>query len=54
MSQPPEPTDPTPAVRRFDRLAVRRAIRRYVPIVAWLPAYDRAKLRPDAIAGVVS
>jgi sulfate permease, SulP family len=26
-------------------------IRRYVPILAWLPAYDRGKLRPDAIAG---
>ncbi len=58
MSQPPEPTDPTPADRPPDRLATRldvgRAIRRYVPIVVWLPVYDRANLRPDAIAGVVS
>ena len=28
-------------------------IARYVPIVRWLPAYDRANLRVDAIAGVV-
>ena len=27
---------------------------RYVPIVTWLPAYDRADLRFDAIAGIVS
>jgi high affinity sulfate transporter 1 len=37
-----------------ERLALRRAIARYVPIVAWLPAYDRADLRLDAIAGIVS
>ena len=27
---------------------------RYVPILRWLPLYDRADLRPDLIAGVVS
>jgi SulP family sulfate permease len=26
-------------------------IRRYIPILTWLPAYNRANLRPDAIAG---
>ena len=30
------------------------AVVRYVPIVAWLPSYDRANLRMDAIAGIVS
>ena len=42
--------DPTLA----ERQAIRRAVARYVPIVAWLPAYDRADLRFDAIAGIVS
>jgi high affinity sulfate transporter 1 len=58
MSQPHAPDDappphapaPTPA----ERVDLRAAIRHYVPIVAWLPAYDRADLRPDAIAGIVS
>ena len=27
---------------------------RYVPILGWIPAYDRRDLRPDLIAGVVS
>jgi SulP family sulfate permease len=27
---------------------------RYLPILSWLPAYDRANVRVDAIAGVVS
>ena len=36
------------------RLAVRQAVRRYVPIARWLPTYDRGDLRFDAIAGVVS
>jgi hypothetical protein len=25
---------------------------RYVPILAWLPKYDRGRLRPDFIAGL--
>ena len=37
-----------------ERVAIRRAIRRYVPIVRWLPAYDRGDLRFDAISGIVS
>jgi SulP family sulfate permease len=36
------------------RLDVRRVVARYVPIVAWLPTYDRADLRFDAISGIVS
>jgi high affinity sulfate transporter 1 len=36
------------------RVRIRRLIQHYVPIVTWLPAYDRADLRFDAIAGIVS
>jgi len=51
MTDTPTPGhDPTLA----ERLAVRRLIARYVPIVTWLPAYDRGDLRPDVIAGLVS
>ncbi len=31
---------------------LRSQVRRYVPITAWLPAYDRQQLSADAIAGV--
>jgi sulfate permease, SulP family len=48
MSQP-GPTDQT-----AERLSIRRVLVRYVPIVTWLPAYDRADLRFDLVAGVVS
>ena len=34
------------------RFSVR--LRRLVPIVAWLPAYPRADLRPDLVAGLTS
>ena len=40
--------------RPLDRIDLRRAVARYVPIVTWLPAYDEADLRFDAIAGIVS
>jgi sulfate permease, SulP family len=33
---------------------VRSVARRYVPVLSWLPAYDRAGLRPDLIGGLVS
>lgn len=33
---------------------VRSVARRYVPLLSWLPAYDRAALRPDLIGGLVS
>lgn len=39
-----------PAASRAD---LGRLMRRYVPITAWLPAYDRGFLRSDVIAGVV-
>jgi high affinity sulfate transporter 1 len=36
------------------REAVRRAVTRYVPIVRWLPRYDRSQLRFDLVAGIVA
>ena len=51
----PVPGDAGRAGRRPpDRIDLRHAVARYVPIVTWLPAYDRADLRFDAIAGIVS
>ena len=47
---PPDPAGGVPSDRRDPR----RLVARYVPIVGWLPTYDRADLRFDAIAGVVS
>ncbi len=29
-------------------------IRRFLPIIAWLPAYQRADLKPDLVAGAIS
>jgi MFS superfamily sulfate permease-like transporter len=29
-------------------------LRRFLPIVAWLPAYQRADLKPDLMAGAIS
>ena len=52
MSESP-PADPAAATPP-ERLDVRRVVARYVPIVRWLPGYDRADLRFDAIAGLVS
>ncbi len=43
-----------PPVPARERPTLRSVVRRYVPIVSWLPAYDRADLRFDAIAGIVS
>ena len=48
MSQPAPSPDRAP-----DRQAAIALVARYVPIVRWLPAYDRANLRFDPIAGVV-
>ena len=51
----PVPGDAGLAGRRPpSRIDLRRAVARYVPIVTWLPAYQRADLRFDAIAGIVS
>jgi high affinity sulfate transporter 1 len=33
--------------------ALQARVRRHVPILTWLPAYDRSRLRTDAIAGAV-
>jgi SulP family sulfate permease len=35
------------------RADLARFVRRYVPITAWLPAYDRSFLRFDLVAGIV-
>ena len=29
-------------------------LRRFLPIVAWLPAYQRTDLKPDLMAGAIS
>jgi sulfate permease, SulP family len=51
----PAPADPRSARQRLaDRIDLRHAVARYVPIVTWLPAYERGDLRFDLIAGIVS
>ena len=45
---------PAPPPAHSARPTALELVGRYVPIVRWLPAYDRADLRIDAIAGVVS
>lgn len=52
-AQPREPAGP-PVRDAERRAAVRRLVARYVPIVGWLPGYERAFLRFDTIAGIVS
>jgi SulP family sulfate permease len=47
-------TDQPPISPRPERPSARALVERYVPIVRWLPGYDRADLRFDAIAGLVS
>jgi sulfate permease, SulP family len=47
-------TDQPPPAQAGDRPSPRVLIEHYVPIVRWLPTYDRADLRFDAIAGLVS
>ncbi len=39
--------------RSASRADVGRIVRRYIPIVGWLPAYDRSFLQFDLIAGIV-
>ncbi|MFN8132616.1 MAG: SulP family inorganic anion transporter [Solirubrobacteraceae bacterium] len=39
-------------MRRLATPAGRRTLRHLVPVVSWLPAYDRRWLRPDVIAGL--
>src|SRR4249919_3657760 len=51
----PEPAATPPPQAGSDQLqAVRRALGRYVPLLSWLPTYERSDLRFDAVAGVVS
>ncbi len=45
---------PAPPPVHSARPTALELVGRYVPIVRWLPAYDRADLRVDAVAGVVS
>jgi sulfate permease, SulP family len=44
--------DPTPESDR--RAALLRLLPRYVPIVGWLPRYQRADLGPDVLGGLTS
>src|SRR3954454_18506653 len=54
-SAAPEPAaTPPPRTGSDQLLAVRRVLRRYVPLLSWLPTYERSDLRFDAVAGVVS
>src|SRR6476620_7279675 len=51
----PEPAaTPPPQAGSDQLLAVRRVLGRYVPLLSWLPTYERSDLRFDAVAGVVS
>src|SRR3954453_21977404 len=45
---------PPPQTASDQRFAIRRLLGRYVPLLSWLPAYERSDLRFDAVAGVVS
>jgi len=45
---------PAPPPDHSDGQTALALVARYVPIIRWLPAYDRADLRVDAVAGVVS
>ncbi len=47
-------TEPPGADPRSASDRVRELARRHVPILSWLPLYDRAGLRPDLIGGLVS
>lgn len=47
-------TDRPPPPQTRDRPSAQALVRHYLPIVRWLAAYDRADLRFDAIAGLVS
>ena len=45
-------TEPAPTSRR--RVALQASLRRFVPIVRWLPRYDRSDLGPDLVAGLTT
>jgi high affinity sulfate transporter 1 len=52
-SVPPGDLGGTAGPTRARPVDVRAAVVRYVPILTWLPAYDRGAFRFDAIAGIV-
>src|SRR5512144_628505 len=45
---------PEAAATSREPIDIRRLAAGYIPILTWLPAYDRANLRFDAVAGMVS
>ena len=47
-------TERPPLRQRLTREAAGRAVRTYVPIVTWLPAYPADWRRPDVIAGITT
>ena len=49
----PQRTNNGSPPRRGPSFLASRRLRRYVPILDWLPRYDRSRLRPDLIAGCV-
>jgi high affinity sulfate transporter 1 len=51
-AEPPEPAAQPKS--ESERPTLGSVVRRYVPIVNWLPVYERADLRFDALAGIVS
>ena len=53
-AEPPAADPPSVGPRARPAVDLRSVLARYVPIVRWLPAYDRGDLRFDAIAGIVS
>ena len=45
---------PEPAPTNERRVALQASLRRYVPIVRWLPRYERSDLGPDLVAGLTT
>ena len=45
-------SEPAPANER--RVALQASLRQYVPIVRWLPRYERSDLGPDLVAGLTT
>ena len=43
-----------PATTSQRRVALEASLRRFVPIVRWLPRYDRSDLGPDVVAGLTT
>jgi high affinity sulfate transporter 1 len=45
---------PKPAPTNERRVALQASLRRYVPMVRWLPRYERSDLWPDLVAGLTT